>query len=47
MVQEKKKSYKFDLEKEENGIGQSLRGESLLREAMEGRMGGKRPMGRK
>jgi len=44
----KNKSYGFDLEKEEK-LDQSylLRGESLLREVIEGRMIGKRPRKRK
>src|SRR6218665_1247301 len=45
LVQEKKKPYGCDLEKE-HWIGHILRGESLLKEVIEGRMIGKRPMGR-
>jgi len=44
---EKKKPYVCDLEKEENWIGHKLRGERMLKEVIEGRMIGKRPIGRK
>ena len=42
----KKKPYGCDLEREKNYIGHILRGESLLKEVIEGRMIGKRPRGR-
>src|SRR6218665_113598 len=47
MVQEKRNLMDVIWRRKKNWIGHILRGESLLEEVIEGRMIGKRPMGRK
>src|SRR6218665_2426689 len=47
MVQEERSLMDVILRRKENRIGHMLRGESLLREVIEGRMIGKRPRGGK